>query len=68
VYGGDFGRRCAENNLKEKIMVTVIFVLTIAALIIAIWSAVKPAPILWIAVVLLAMAVMIEHAPGGFIR
>jgi hypothetical protein len=49
-------------------MVTVIFVLTIAALIIAIWSAVKPAPILWIAVVLLAMAVMIEHAPGGFIR
>jgi hypothetical protein len=49
-------------------MVTVMFVLLVAALVIAIWSAVKPLPILWIAVVLLAIAMMIEHAPAGIIR
>lgn len=49
-------------------MVTVMFVLLIAALIIAIWSAVKPQPVLWIAVVLLAIAMMVEHVPSGILR
>ena len=46
-------------------MITIIFVLCIAALIIAIWSAVKPLPILWIAVVLIAIAMMVQHAPAS---
>lgn len=49
-------------------MITVMFVLLIAALIIAIWSAVKPQPVLWIAVVLLAIAMMVEHVPSGILR
>lgn len=48
-------------------MITIVFVLALAALIIAIWSAVKPLPILWIAVILVAIALMVEHA-GGFVR
>jgi hypothetical protein len=38
----------------------VVIILVVAALIIAIWSAVKPQPVLWIAVVLLAIAVMVD--------
>lgn len=49
-------------------MVTVMLVLCVAALVIAIWSAVKPVPILWISVVLLAIAMMVERAPAGFLR
>jgi hypothetical protein len=44
-------------------MITVMMILLVAALIIAIVSAVKPYPILWIAVVLLAIALMIERLP-----
>jgi hypothetical protein len=44
-------------------MITIAIVLGLAALIIAIWSAVKPVAILWIAVVLLAILSLIEHVP-----
>ena len=44
-------------------MITVALVLGLAALIIAIWSAVKPVNILWIAVVLLAILNLLEHNP-----
>lgn len=44
-------------------MFTVAIILGLAALIIAIWSAVKQVNILWIAVVLLAILELLEHVP-----
>lgn len=44
-------------------MITVAIILGLAALIIAIWSAVKPVNILWIAVVLLAILELLQHIP-----
>lgn len=44
-------------------MFTVAIILGLAALIIAIWSAVRPVNILWIAVVLLAILALLEHVP-----
>ena len=41
-------------------------VLVVGAAIIAILSAIRPAPVLWIAVILLAIAVAIGHA-GGYV-
>lgn len=49
-------------------MLTVMFILIIGALGIAIWSAIKPQPILWIAVVLLSIVEAISHLPQGYIR
>lgn len=49
-------------------MLTVMFILIIGALGIAIWSAVKPLPILWIAVVLLCIVEDLTHLPAGAIR
>lgn len=46
-------------------MLTLIFVFIIAAAIIAIWSAVRPQPILWIAVLLLCIIEAMTHLPGG---
>jgi hypothetical protein len=43
--------------------ITIAVILGLAALIIAIWSAVKPVAILWIAVVLLSILAIIEHIP-----
>jgi membrane protein implicated in regulation of membrane protease activity len=43
-------------------MFTIVIVLSLAALIIAILSAIKPVP-LWVAVVLLAIVALIEHIP-----
>lgn len=45
-------------------MTTLILVFIIAAAIIAIWSAVKPLPILWIAVLLLCIVEAMGHAGG----
>jgi hypothetical protein len=44
-------------------MLTVAVILSLAALIIAIWSAVKPVNILWVAVVLLAILELLTHIP-----
>lgn len=44
-------------------MLTIAIVLGLSALIIAIWSAVKPVNILWIAVVLLSILELLEHVP-----
>lgn len=44
-------------------MISLAIILGLAALVIAIWSAVKPVNILWIAVVLLAILALIEHIP-----
>jgi hypothetical protein len=44
-------------------MITIAIVLGLAALIIAIWSAVKPAPILWVAVILLAIIELLRSVP-----
>lgn len=44
-------------------MITVAIILGLAALVIAIWSAVKPVNILWIAVVLLSILELLEHIP-----
>jgi hypothetical protein len=44
-------------------MISVAIILGLAALIIAIWSAVKPVNILWIAVVLLSILELLEHIP-----
>jgi hypothetical protein len=49
-------------------MITLLFVFIIAAAIIAIWSAVKPQPILWIAVLLLCIVEAIHSLPGGVVR
>jgi hypothetical protein len=49
-------------------MLTVMFVLIIGALVCAIVSAVKPYPILWIAVVLLCIVEALSHLPSGAIR
>jgi hypothetical protein len=49
-------------------MITLIFVFIIAAAVIAIWSAVKPQPILWIAVLLLCIVEAIHSLPAGAIR
>jgi hypothetical protein len=49
-------------------MVTLLLVLILAAAIIAILSAVKPLPILWIAVLLLALVEAVEHVQGGLMR
>lgn len=46
-------------------MITLLFVFIIAAAIIAIWSAVKPLPILWISVILLCVVEALTHIPGG---
>jgi hypothetical protein len=48
-------------------MLTVMSILILGALICAIVSAVKPYPILWVAVVLLTIAVAIAHL-GSVIR
>lgn len=45
-------------------MLTLIFVFIIASAVIAIWSAVKPLPILWIAVLLLCIVEAMGHASG----
>jgi hypothetical protein len=47
-------------------MLTLVFVFIVAAAIIAIWSAVRPQPILWIAVLLLCIVEAMTHLPGGF--
>jgi hypothetical protein len=44
-------------------MISVAIILGLAALIIAIWSAVKPVNILWVAVVLLSILELLEHIP-----
>jgi len=44
-------------------MLTLAVILGLAALVIAIWSAVKPVNVLWIAVVLLAILALIERIP-----
>jgi hypothetical protein len=49
-------------------MLTLLFVFIIAAAAIAIWSAVKPQPILWIAVILLCIVEAIHSLPSGVIR
>ena len=48
-------------------MLTIIGILLVGALICAIMSAVKPAPILWIAVVLLVLVEAL-HSYSGVIR
>jgi hypothetical protein len=45
-------------------MFTIVVILALAALIIAILSAIKPVP-LWVAVVLLAIAMLIQRVPVG---
>jgi hypothetical protein len=45
-------------------MFTIVIVLALSALIIAILSAIKPVP-LWVAVVLLAIAILIQRVPVG---
>jgi hypothetical protein len=49
---------------KEAIVLTVALILSLAALILAIASAVKPVP-LWIAVVLLAILSLLQSIPLG---
>jgi hypothetical protein len=49
-------------------MLYLLFVFIIAAAIIAIWSAVKPQPLLWISVILLCIVEAIHSLPGGFVR
>lgn len=49
-------------------MLTLIIVFIVAAAIIAIYSAVKPQPILWIAVLLLCIVEAIHNLPAGLIR
>lgn len=49
-------------------MLTVMIVLIIGALICAIVSAVKPYPVLWVAVVLLCIVEALTHLPTGVIR
>lgn len=49
-------------------MLTLILVFIVAAAIIAIWSAVKPQPVLWIAVLLLCIIEAMSHLPGGYLR
>jgi hypothetical protein len=49
-------------------MLTLVIVFVVAAAIIAIFSAVRPQPILWIAVLLLCIIEAIHSLPGGFIR
>ena len=44
-------------------MFTLAVILGLAAMAIAIYSAVKPVNILWIAVVLLSIIVVVEHVP-----
>lgn len=56
------------NLLIGNPMLTLIFVFIIAAAIIAILSQVKPAPILWVAVLLLCIVEAIHSLPSGFIR
>jgi hypothetical protein len=46
-------------------MSIIFLVLIVSALGIAIYTAVKPVPILWISVVLLVIAVAIEHPWGS---
>jgi len=38
--------------------------LIVGAAAIAVWSAVKPIPILWVAVLLLAIAMAVAYLPG----
>lgn len=45
-------------------MFTLVVILALAALIIAILSAIKPVP-LWVAAVLLAIAMLIQRVPIG---
>jgi hypothetical protein len=46
-------------------MLTLIFVFIVAAAIIAILSAIRPAPILWIAVILLCIVEAMSHLPAN---
>lgn len=47
-----------------NVMLTLEFVFIVAAAIIAIWSAIKPQPILWIAVVLMCIVEAMGRAGG----
>jgi hypothetical protein len=49
-------------------MVTLAIVFIVAAAIIAILSAIRPAPILWIAVILLCIVEALHNLPSGVIR
>lgn len=49
-------------------MVTLAIVFIVAAAIIAILSAIRPAPILWIAVILLCIVEALHSLPSGVIR
>jgi len=49
-------------------MLTLIIVFIVAAAIISIWSAVRPQPILWIAVLLLCIVEAMHSLPSGLIR
>lgn len=48
-------------------MLTVMFILIVAAIVIAIVSPIKGWP-LWVAVLLLGIVEALTHLPGGFIR
>ena len=49
-------------------MLTILAILVIAAIVIAIMSAIKPGWPLWVAVLLLAIVEALHTLPGGFIR
>lgn len=49
-------------------MLTVMFILIIAAIVLAIISAVKPYPVLWVAVLLLGIVEALTHLPSGIGR
>jgi hypothetical protein len=51
-----------------NILLGIEFVLIVGAVIVAILSAMRPAPILWIAVILLAIAQGIGHAGSGVLH
>lgn len=45
-------------------MLTLTIILVVAALIIAIWSAVSSKPVLWVSVVLIAIAILLPLVPA----
>lgn len=47
-----------------NVLLTLEFVFIISAAVIAIWSSIKPLPILWIAVILLCIVEALGHAGG----
>jgi hypothetical protein len=61
------GRRW-QRVLTGDFMPTLLLVFIVAAAIIAIWSAVRPQPILWIAVLLLCIVEALHSLPAGYIR